>query len=161
MAAAQAEPQMNPVPAGGEALLAPRGARLGKWSGRGVRARHRGAAHRHLLTWRLSRLGLGPPLLGGALLPGHLRALLPSLRKADRDRLLAALHLAAMTRLPPLERAALATAHCAPDALARALAVLPAARLPRGCLLGRHRTSAENRVDLETDASSIAPFPRR
>ena len=55
----------------------------------------------------------------------HLGALLPRLRQSDRYRLLAALHLAAVSLLAPPQRALLAAAHGAFDALASTSTILP------------------------------------
>src|SRR5206468_11040316 len=94
---------------------------------------------------RLRALALGagalPPTRRLALTSGRdLRPLLSSLRESDRDRLLAALHLSAVSCLPTPERAPLATVHGTLDALACSLAVLPTA-LARRCFLRCHRAS--------------------
>src|SRR5436190_6595278 len=94
---------------------------------------------------RLRALALG----AGALAPTRrlalpsgrdLRSLLSCLRESDRDRLLAALHLAAVSRLATPEGAPLATVHGTLDALACSLAVLPTALASR-CFLRCHRAS--------------------
>src|SRR3954468_12413893 len=74
-------------------------------------------------------------LLLRALLPRDLRALLPRLGQADRDRLLAALHLAAFSALTRAECALLPALHRALDPLARGLPVFPSAA---ALLLCRH-----------------------
>src|SRR6185503_4184967 len=72
---------------------------------------------------------LAAALPSAALLARNFRALLARLGQPDRDRLLAALHLAAVTFLPALERSLLLAMHRALDALARGFAVLPMTRL--------------------------------
>src|SRR5579872_6145412 len=67
----------------------------------------------------------------------HLGALLPRLGQPDRDRLLAALHLAAVTRLAALQRSLLAAVHRALHALRCAFAVLARAVLLSRVLFAR------------------------
>src|SRR3954468_18862255 len=67
-------------------------------------------------------------LLLRALFSRHLRPLLARFRQPDGDRLLAALHLAALSAFPALQRAFLFPAHRARDALPGRLSVLSSAR---------------------------------
>jgi hypothetical protein len=65
----------------------------------------------------------GAMRLGGGLLPGDFGALLPRLRKSDRDCLFAAGYLAASAALSRAESPALFAVHGAFNALARRFAV--------------------------------------
>src|SRR5215211_873769 len=94
--------------------------------------RHSLAPRRRLAT-ALLRRGLAASLLRRAL-ARHLRALLARFAEPDRDRLLPARHLPATAAA--LQRALLAPAHRALDALARGLSVLA----PSGLLSRGHRS---------------------